>query len=80
MAEDREALEAHLITLAREYEAYVHRTEQQAFEAEEYHVLMAERSVVHDQLIALFDELRLPYTDRRDVRSQALAIARRGRL
>jgi hypothetical protein len=47
-------------------------------ETEEYQLLLAQRSVTPDQIIALFEELAIPFVDHNNIRRQALAIAARG--
>lgn len=66
---------AHLVEVAREYRELVHLTERAALDAEEQRTLLSQRTVVHDQLIALFEQLKMPFVDRDDVRRQALNIA-----
>jgi len=71
---------AHLVEVAREYRELVQLTERGALEAEEQRTLLSQRSVVHDQLIVLFEQLEIPFVDRNDVRRQAMNIAARGRV
>ena len=68
---------AHLMEVAQEYRELVQLTERGALEADEHHTLLSQRSVVHDQLIALFEQLKIPFVDRDDVRRQAMNIAAR---
>jgi len=70
----------HLVEVAREYRELVQLTERGALEAEEQRILLSQRSVVHDQLIALFEQLKIPFVDREDVRRQAMDIAARGQV
>ncbi len=69
---------AHLEQLAQEYRELVELTDSGALDIEEYRALLAQRSVTHDQIIALFEDLAIPFVDRDDVRRQALDIAARG--
>ena len=72
------AFQAHLIQLAREYADLVALSEDPALDSEERRTVFAERSVTHDQIIALFEQLGIPFVDRDDVRRQALAMAQSG--
>jgi hypothetical protein len=72
------AFQAHLIQLAREYADLVSLSEDPALDSEDRRTVFADRSVTHDQIIALFEQLGIPFVDRDDVRSQALAIAQSG--
>jgi len=63
------------VKVAREYRELVQLTERAALDAEEQRALLSQRTVVHDQLIALFEQLKIPFVDRDDVRRQALNIA-----
>jgi hypothetical protein len=74
----RAELCAHLIQLAQEYREFIQLTDSGALEAEERRALLAQRSLTHDQIIALFEQLGIPFVDRDDVRRQALDIAARG--
>jgi hypothetical protein len=69
---------AHLMQLAREYRELVRHTEDAALDMDEQRVLLVERSVLHDQIIASFKRLHIPFVERHDVRQQALTIAARG--
>lgn len=69
----------HLGALASEYLAWVKLTEGRTLGAEEQRAAQAQRSVAHDALIQVFDDLGLPYIDRADVRRQALGIIARSR-
>ena len=72
------SIHAHLIQLAREYADLVSLSEDPALDSEERRTVFAERSVTHDQIIAVFAQLGIPFVDRDDVRRQALAIAQSG--
>ena len=72
------AFQAHLIQLAREYADLVALSEDPALDSEERRTVFAERSVTHDQIIALFAQLGIPFVDRDDVRRQALVISQSG--
>lgn len=78
MDEQQGSIHAHLIQLAREYADLVSLSEDPALDSEERRTVFAERSVTHDQIIALFVQLGIPFVDRDDVRRQALAIAQSG--
>jgi len=72
------AFQAHRIQLAREYADLVSLSEDPALDSEKRRTVFAERSVTHDQIIALFAQLGISFVDRDDVRRQALAIAQSG--
>jgi hypothetical protein len=53
-------------------------TDSGALETEEHQALSAQRAVTQDQIIALFEELAIPFIDCDDVRRQALDVTARG--
>lgn len=67
---------AHVIQLSREYVELIELVEQGGLETNEIHELLSQRSVLHDQIIAEFDRLNIPYTDRDDVRARAFQFAK----
>ena len=67
---------AHVIQLAREYVDLIELVEQGGLETDDIRELQGQRSVLHDQIIAEFDRLNIPYTDRDNVRARAFQFAK----
>lgn len=66
---------AHLVQLAREYKKTIERTEDPSFTMDELQILLSERTVLHDQIIAELVRLGRPVENREDAMKFALRIA-----
>jgi hypothetical protein len=67
---------AHLIALAIDYQQVIDMIEMGALEIEDTRALLAQRSVLHEQIIAEFARLGQPVTDRAEAMKKAVWLAR----
>ena len=66
---------ARLIQLALEYKETIDMSESGMFETDEVRELLGQRSLLHDQIIAEFQRLGMPITNRDDAMRKAYQLA-----